>query len=116
MVLLCLLGAYLLLQKARYFYYDHLAPTATLTLEDLTMMVDSNEDARIDPLAVCRNEIEILGHYAYPSSRCLVHAAGLLAEGKLPYKKLIKSFPLREYQQVLFGDKAGGVVKAAFKM
>ena len=72
--------------------------------------------ARIDPLTVCRNEIEILGHYAYPSSQCLVDAAGLLAEGKLPYERLIKSFPLEEYQEVLFGKRKNAIVKTVFRM
>ena len=72
--------------------------------------------AQIDPLTVCRNEIEILGHYAYASSQYLACSARLLAEGKLPYRKLIRSFPLDKHQEVLFGGTARGVVKAAFRM
>ena len=33
--------------------------------------------AEIDPHAVCRNELEILGHYAYPTSQTLAYATTL---------------------------------------
>jgi len=72
--------------------------------------------ASIDPLLVCRNEIEILGNYAYRSSNCLACAARILAEGKLPYRELVKSFPMKDYREVLFGGRAAEAVKPAFKI
>ena len=65
---------------------------------------------------VCRNEIEIVGHYGYPSSNCLAYAARVLAEGNLPFGELIRSYPLEEYEQVLFGQRDPGVVKPVFKI
>ena len=70
----------------------------------------------MNPLLICRNEIEILGNYSYSSSNCLAYAARILVEGKLPYAELVRSFPMEDYQEVLFGDRARGVVKSAFKI
>ena len=72
--------------------------------------------AEIDPLKVCRDELEILGNYAYPSSQYLAYAAKLLKEYRLPYKKLLKSFVLEEFQDVLFSDKTKNIVKTVFKI
>jgi len=72
--------------------------------------------AQIDPLLVCRNEIEIIGNYAYPSSNCMAYAAKILAEGKLPYRELLKSYPLTDYEEVLFGKQRGKAAKSVFKI
>jgi L-iditol 2-dehydrogenase len=70
--------------------------------------------AEVDPLFVCRNEIEILGHYAYPSSSCLEYAAKILHERKFPYEELVKIHPLENYNEVIFGGKIKEAVKSAF--
>jgi L-iditol 2-dehydrogenase len=72
--------------------------------------------AQIDPLKICRNELAILGNYAYPSSNCLGYAAQILAEHKLPYEQLVEIFPLGDYQEIIFGDRAQSVVKAGFAL
>lgn len=72
--------------------------------------------AEIDPHAVCRNEITIAGSYAYASTQCFVDAGKLLHEAALPYKKLVGSFPLADYRNVLFGRPAGRAVKNVFRM
>ncbi len=70
----------------------------------------------IDPYYICRNEIKILGHYAYPSSRSMLHAAKLLDEHKLPYEKLVKFFDLNQYRDVIFNKKTDNAVKAVFRI
>jgi L-iditol 2-dehydrogenase len=94
-------GIRMLRRGGTFFEMGHLVKTAP---------------AEIDPLKVCRDELEIFGNYAYPSSQCLAYAAKLLKENKLPYKKLLKSFFLEDFPGVIFGDKARGVVKAVFSM
>ena len=73
-----------------------------------------SEPAHIDPNLICRNEIEIIGNYAYPSSSCLGYAARILMEGKLPYHELISMHSLEDYQDVLFGRRDNTVVKDVF--
>jgi len=63
---------------------------------------------------ICRNEIEIIGNYAYPSSKCLAYAARILMEGKLPYHKLLSCSALENYQEVLFGKRDRFVIKPVF--
>jgi len=46
----------------------------------------------------------------------LAYAARLLKEYRLPYKKLLKSFALEEFQNVLFSDKTKNIVKTVFKI
>jgi L-iditol 2-dehydrogenase len=82
---------------------------------ELGHLVDAGP-ATVDPLKICRNEIEILGNYAYPSSQCMAYAARLLAEHALPYEKLVGLFRLDEHEAVLFGDRATSVIKAGFQM
>ena len=65
---------------------------------------------------ICRNEIEIIGNYAYPSSNCLAYAAKILQEGKLLYDDLVKCYPMDEFQKVLFGQRDKGVVKPVFEI
>ncbi|MCK4400886.1 alcohol dehydrogenase catalytic domain-containing protein [bacterium] len=72
------------------------------------------EDARVDANLICRNELEIIGNYAYPSSNCLGYAAEILMQGKLPYRNLIKTYPLDDYREALFGKKDSSIVKSVF--
>jgi threonine dehydrogenase-like Zn-dependent dehydrogenase len=57
--------------------------------------------AEIDPHAVCRNELEILGYYAYPSSQTMAYAAALLAAHAFPYEDLVGCIPLADYAAIL---------------
>ncbi|MBI4243742.1 MAG: alcohol dehydrogenase catalytic domain-containing protein [Planctomycetes bacterium] len=72
--------------------------------------------AEIDPHLICRNEIEILGHYAYPSSQNLAYAARLLAEHTFPYEKLIHKIPLDDYATILDRNVRRNIVKIIFEM
>ena len=72
--------------------------------------------AEIDAHAVCRNEITITGSYAYASTECFVRAGKILHEGALPYEDLVRSWPLEDYREVLFGDKQRKAVKEVFRM
>jgi len=72
--------------------------------------------AEIDPLIVCRNELEILGHYAYPTSQSLAFAARLLAAGDFPYERLLHTIPLREYAAILDDDFRKKTARIAFRM
>ena len=72
--------------------------------------------AEIDPYTICRNEIEILGIYAYPLSNSFLHAVKLLNENKLPYEKLIKIFSLDNYKEIIFEKKTEGAIKPVFKL
>jgi len=72
--------------------------------------------AEVDPLAVCRNEITITGSYAYASTQCFVDAGKLLHEAALPFKELVRSFPLDDYPNVIFGRPAERAVKSVFRM
>jgi threonine dehydrogenase-like Zn-dependent dehydrogenase len=73
-------------------------------------------EAKVDPYIICRNEIKILGHYAYPSSQTMLYAAKILERHEFPYEKLLKFFELEQYREVIFGDKKGYAVKPAFLM
>ncbi len=75
-----------------------------------------SKPAQIDPNKICRDEISIIGNYAYPSSNCFAYAAEILVEGKLDYNKLIKCYALEDYREALFGSKNSGVVKLVFKI
>ena len=70
----------------------------------------------LDPNYICRNEIEIMGNYAYPSSQSMVDAAKLLGSHKLPYEKLIKIFNLDQYRDIVFNKKIGSTIKAVFRI
>jgi len=72
--------------------------------------------AQVDPNLICRNELEIIGNYAYPSSSCLAYAATILMEAKLPYRELIELYPLGNYEEVLFGKTNASIVKPVFAM
>ena len=72
--------------------------------------------AQVDPNLICRNELEIIGNYAYPSSSCLACAARILMEAKLPYRELIELYPLFNYEQVLSGQPDASIVKPVFVM
>ena len=72
--------------------------------------------AEIDPHLICRNEIEILGHYAYPSSDSLVYAAKLLAERNFPYERLIQKISLDNYGTILDRNGKRNAVKIVFEM
>ena len=73
-------------------------------------------DAKIDPYTVCRNEIKIIGRYAYPTSQSMLYAAKILEKGSFPYKKLLKFFKLDQFREVIFDKKGADVIKPAFKM
>lgn len=75
-----------------------------------------SKDATIDPNKICRDEISIIGNYAYPSSDCLGYAARILMEEKLPYRELIKTYSMDDYENALFGKKSGATVKDVFKI
>ena len=49
--------------------------------------------AEIDPHVVCRNELSILGHYAYPTSRTLVYTTTLLARMPSRMRRSCSAFP-----------------------
>lgn len=70
--------------------------------------------AKIDPFIICRNEIKILGHYAYPSSQTMLYAAKILEKNTLPYNKLLKFFRLDQYKEVIFGKKTDNGIKPIF--
>ena len=76
------------------------------------------EPAAVSANLICRNELELIGNYAYPSSHCLAYAARILMEGKLPYHKLLRCFAMDDYQEVLFGerDNTDVVIKSVFKI
>lgn len=73
-------------------------------------------NAMIDPYYICRNEIKVQGYYAYPSSQCLFYASRLLAEYKLPYKKLLQFFNLKQYRDVIFNKKINNAIKTVFRI
>jgi len=70
----------------------------------------------MDPNYICRNEIEIMGNYAYPSSKSMVDASELLGKHELPYEKLIKIFNLDQYKDVIFDKKIDSTIKAVFRI
>ncbi len=76
----------------------------------------STGDAKIDPYIVCRNEIKIIGRYAYPTSQSMLYAARILADGNLPYKKLLRFFRLDQYREIIFDKEYIDIIKPAFKM
>jgi len=82
-------------------------------LFEIGHLLDAGQ-SRINPYVLCRNEIQILGHYAYPSSQSMLFAAKLLERGELPYEKLLKFFRLDQYKEVIFDKKTGNAIKPAF--
>jgi L-iditol 2-dehydrogenase len=72
--------------------------------------------AEVDPYVICRNEIEVLGNYAYPSSNTMKIAAELLARRDLPYEKLVHSVPFENAADVILNRKLGSAVKPVFVM
>jgi len=72
--------------------------------------------ALVDPNKICRDEISIVGNYAYPSSNCLAYAAKILMEENLPFDDLIKIYPLDDYENALFGKNNNVTVKDVFKI
>jgi len=82
-------------------------------LFEIGHLLDAGE-AGINPYILCRNEIQILGHYAYPSSQSMLYAARLLERGGLPYEKLLKFFRLDQFKEVIFDKKTGNAIKPAF--
>lgn len=73
-------------------------------------------NASINPYTLCRNEIQLLGHYAYPSSQSMAYAARLLEKSELPYGKLLKFFKMEQYREVIFDKKTDNAIKPAFLM
>ena len=82
-------------------------------LFEIGHLLDAGE-ARINPYVLCRNEIQILGHYAYPSSQSMLFAAKHLERGELPYEKLLKFFRLDQYKEVIFDKKTENAIKPTF--
>jgi len=74
------------------------------------------ENACIDPFYICRNEIEILGNYAYPSSNTMKDAAELLSRGQFPYEKLIRGIPFKEGVDAIMNKKLGKAIKPVLVM
>jgi threonine dehydrogenase-like Zn-dependent dehydrogenase len=73
-------------------------------------------DAKIDPYSVCRNEIKIIGRYAYPTSQSMLYSAKILEQEDFPYDKLLRFYRLDQYQEAIFDKKVQDVIKLAFKM
>ncbi|MBM3705064.1 MAG: zinc-binding dehydrogenase [Actinobacteria bacterium] len=73
--------------------------------------------AGIDPMILCRNELKLLGHYAYPSSQIMLYAACILKRHQLPYEKLLRFIKLEDYSK-LFRNLSENlnVIKPAFVM
>jgi len=84
-------------------------------LYEMGHLLDAGK-VELDPNYICRNEIEIMGNYAYPSSQSMVDAALLLGRHELPYERLIKIFNLDQYKEIIFDKKIGDAVKAVFKI
>ena len=82
-------------------------------LFEIGHLLDAGE-AGINPYVLCRNEIQLLGHYAYPSSQSMLYAARLLERGELPYEKLLKFFRLDQFKEVIFDKKTENAIKPAF--
>src|SRR5665811_1483247 len=82
-------------------------------LFEIGHLLDAGE-AGINPYILCRNEIQVLGHYAYPSSQSMLYAARLLERGGLPYGKLLKFFRLDQFKEVIFDRKTENAIKPAF--
>ena len=74
------------------------------------------ENACIDPFYICRNEIEILGNYAYPSSNTMRFAAELLSRGRFPYEKLVRKIPFDQGIGAIIDKKLGKAVKPVLVM
>jgi threonine dehydrogenase-like Zn-dependent dehydrogenase len=72
--------------------------------------------AEVDPYVICRNEIEVLGNYAYPSSNTMKIAAELLSRRDLPYEKLVHPVPFENAVDVILNRKFGNAVKPVFVM
>lgn len=72
--------------------------------------------AEVDPYVICRNEIEVLGNYAYPSSNTMKFAAELLSRRDLPYEKLVHPVPFKNAVDVILNRKLGNAVKPVFVM
>jgi L-iditol 2-dehydrogenase len=73
------------------------------------------KSAEIDPQKICRNELEILGNYAYPSSNYFHRAFQILLEDRLPYHKMTLSVPLLEAKKYII-NKMPKAVKMAIEM
>ena len=74
------------------------------------------EDACVDPFYICRNEIEILGNYAYPSSNTMRFAAELLSRGSFPYEKLVRAIPFGQGADAIINNKLGNAIKPVLVM
>ena len=94
-------GVYALRRGGRLYEVGHLLKT---------------EPAYIDPYTVCRNEIEILGNYAYPSSNTMRFAAELLARNDFPYEKLVSEIPFEKGADTIKNKKLGKAVKPVIVM
>jgi threonine dehydrogenase-like Zn-dependent dehydrogenase len=70
----------------------------------------------LNPHFICRNEVEIAGYYAYPSSNSIHHAVRLLNDHGFPYEKLVRLYELRDFRSVIFEKAAKDVIKPAFRM
>jgi len=74
------------------------------------------EDACVDPFYICRNEIEILGNYAYPSSNTMRFAAELLSRAQFPYEKLVHAIPFEQGADAIINNSLGKAIKPVLVM
>jgi L-iditol 2-dehydrogenase len=72
--------------------------------------------AQIDPYILCKNEIELIGCFAYPSSKTMQYALEILSQRKMPFEKLTELFSIDEYEDVIFKKLTKGAVKPIFKL
>lgn len=71
--------------------------------------------AVVNPYTICRNEIQLLGHYAYPSSLTMLKAAETIEKNDYPYKKLLKFFSYTDYENVILKKQTEGAIKPVFE-
>ena len=74
-----------------------------------------SKPAEIDPQKICRNELEILGNYAYPSSNYFYQAFHILSEGRLQYDKMTLGIPFLESKKYII-HKMPKSVKVVIEM
>ena len=74
------------------------------------------EEACVDPFYICRNEIEILGNYAYPSSNTMRFAAELLSRALFPYEKLVHAISIAEGADAIINNRLGKAIKPVLVM
>jgi len=69
--------------------------------------------AEITPYDVCRNEIQIMGQFAYGSS-AFIKAIKVLDEHRLPYEELVTKFSLEDKEEAFERIRTKKTIKTAF--